>query len=224
MTIQQPVSTDTLNSPDHSLSHRVFANDNLSPVQAVVVDVSGNTYIGDYANSNYTKIARSGLMTFSGTGGIDRAYGCFSDSTTQTITGSTSLAYAMTFNTDEAKNGITHSTSVNPSRITLDTAGTYLFIVCPIVKTTLTNKQVDIWFRVDGTDVPRSNTKLVIGTAQEKVVSIPLEITVTAGQYVEVMWSSDHNGSSLPASAAQTNPTRPTTPSVILTVNKVSRS
>lgn len=42
MTIQQPISTDPLSSPDHSLSHRVFANDNAAPVQSVTVDSSGN--------------------------------------------------------------------------------------------------------------------------------------------------------------------------------------
>lgn len=45
MTIQQPASGDTLNSPDHSLSHRVFANDDAAPVQAITVDSSGNTTI-----------------------------------------------------------------------------------------------------------------------------------------------------------------------------------
>ena len=43
MAISQPVANDFLNSPDHSLSHRVFANDNASPAQALIVDASGNT-------------------------------------------------------------------------------------------------------------------------------------------------------------------------------------
>jgi hypothetical protein len=163
-------------------------------------------------------------VTFSGTGGIQRAHACFTDSTTQSITGDVSLAYAMTFNTDEEKDGITHSTTVNPSRIYFDTAGSYELTVCPIVKTTLANKQADIWFRIDGADVPRSNTKLVYSAAGERIVTVPLIVNVTANQYVEVMWSSDHNGTTLVASAAQTNPTRPACPSIIMTVTKVSRA
>lgn len=42
MAIEQPLSTDKLNSPDHSLSHRVFANDTAAPVQSIIVDSSGN--------------------------------------------------------------------------------------------------------------------------------------------------------------------------------------
>jgi len=66
MSIQQPTSSNTLNSPDHSLSHRVFANDNAAPVKKVVVDSSGNTYFGDYDGNNYTKIETDGTMTFNG--------------------------------------------------------------------------------------------------------------------------------------------------------------
>jgi len=42
MAIQLPQSTDKLSSPSHSLSHRVFANDNAAPEQSVVVDALGN--------------------------------------------------------------------------------------------------------------------------------------------------------------------------------------
>ena len=40
--IKQPISTDKLNSPDHSLSHRVFANDDAAPAQSVVVNSDGS--------------------------------------------------------------------------------------------------------------------------------------------------------------------------------------
>ena len=46
MTIQQPLATNKLNSPSHSLSHRVFANDNAAPAQAIVVDSAGRVGIG----------------------------------------------------------------------------------------------------------------------------------------------------------------------------------
>jgi len=68
--IQQPISTDPLNTPDHSLSHRVFANDNASPVQSLVVDAAGEvtpTYRLrvpmaelDYFNTTGTSITISG--------------------------------------------------------------------------------------------------------------------------------------------------------------------
>ena len=56
MAIQQPLGTDPLNIPDHALSHRVFANDNASPDQSVVVDNIGNVLIDKdlTVNSNIT--------------------------------------------------------------------------------------------------------------------------------------------------------------------------
>lgn len=46
MAIQQPQSTDTLNSPSHSLSHRVFANDDAAPARSIEVDSAGNITLG----------------------------------------------------------------------------------------------------------------------------------------------------------------------------------
>ena len=45
MAIQLPLSTDKLSSPSHSLSHRVFANDDAAPEQSVVVDSLGDITI-----------------------------------------------------------------------------------------------------------------------------------------------------------------------------------
>lgn len=45
MAIQQPTSSDKLNSPDHALSHRVFANDNAAPVKSIIVDSDGNVVL-----------------------------------------------------------------------------------------------------------------------------------------------------------------------------------
>jgi len=67
MSIQQPQSNDFLNSPDHSLSHRTFANDDSAPVKKVVVDSNGDSYIGDYDGGNYTKVDADGIVTLAGT-------------------------------------------------------------------------------------------------------------------------------------------------------------
>lgn len=65
MAIQQPVATDKQNSPDHSLSHRVFANDDAAPAKAVVVDSSGNILLGD-GTTNYTQVSTTGDITLVG--------------------------------------------------------------------------------------------------------------------------------------------------------------
>ena len=53
MAINQPTASDLLSSPDHSLAHRVFANDDAAPVQSIVIDsggdvkTTGKLYFGD---------------------------------------------------------------------------------------------------------------------------------------------------------------------------------
>ena len=59
MTIQQPLSTDPLNSPDHALSHRIFANDSAAPVESVVVDSNGNVGIGTTGPNTILHINKS---------------------------------------------------------------------------------------------------------------------------------------------------------------------
>ena len=56
MAIQQPVAGNPLNSPDHSLSHRVIANDSAAPVESIVVDSTGNVGIGTTAPGAYLDI------------------------------------------------------------------------------------------------------------------------------------------------------------------------
>lgn len=46
MAIQQPQSTDKLNSPDHALSHRVFANDDAAQAETVVALSTGDVKMG----------------------------------------------------------------------------------------------------------------------------------------------------------------------------------
>ena len=45
MAISQPTSSDKLANPDHSLSHRVVANDPSSPAMSITVDGSGDIRI-----------------------------------------------------------------------------------------------------------------------------------------------------------------------------------
>lgn len=61
MAILQPIATDFLNSPDHSLSHRVFANDGSASVKSVCVDSSG--YVGIGTETPTSKLHNSGSLT-----------------------------------------------------------------------------------------------------------------------------------------------------------------
>jgi uncharacterized protein with WD repeat len=149
-------------------------------------------------------------------------YACLSDSTTQTIA-STTVAYPITFDTNESLNHITHSIETDTSKVYLTEAGTYLITFSAVGKSTAPNKSLHIWFTVNGENVPRSNTvSKFVGSGNERIITITLLYTFAVGDYFELYMRSDDVGTILVATEAQTSPTRPASPSIILTVNKIS--
>ena len=61
-----------------------------------------------------------------------QVYAQLSDSTDQTF-GATGTAQSITLNTNDEIAGITHSTTVNPENVTIETNGTYVIIAQPQV-------------------------------------------------------------------------------------------
>jgi hypothetical protein len=150
-------------------------------------------------------------------------YGQFSDTTTQS--GSANTAYSMKLNTTD----IAHNISVvSGSRITVQNTGIYnLQFSAQLDNTGNTNELIDIWFAVTGSNVPNSNTQVAINKAQAgnfgKVVpSWNTLLPLSASQYVEIKWSATGNGIILAASGSQSNPTRPSLPSVIATITQIA--
>ena len=140
------------------------------------------------------------------------------DTTTQTIAVA-GTPQVVTFNTAIQNDKIVRTSS---SRFTFNEAGEYSIILNAEVIAGVANKVADLWLRVNGTDVANSNRKrTIINNETGLVVLSGLTITVTAGQYVEVWFSGDSNTVALPASAAGVTPTRPITPSVLLTIIKI---
>ena len=84
---------------------------------------------------------------------------------------------------------------------------------------------ISIWFRKNGTDVPRSNTEIAIDKNQagpSKIVAAWNYVdTFSANEYIEIAWSSPDSTMELLYEAAKTGPVRPVTPSVIVTVTQV---
>ena len=60
MAISQPVSTDKLNSPDHSLMHRQIATDPSAPVQSLTISSTGNLGGTCLQNTNPTNLLSNG--------------------------------------------------------------------------------------------------------------------------------------------------------------------
>ena len=156
---------------------------------------------------------------------MNNPYGAFQDSTDQTAA-NTTTAYAVTFNTTDFSNGVTIASS---SRITVADAGIWnLQFSIQFTNTTNSSQDVDVWFRVNGTNVANSNSRF--GFAPRKGAGDPFHIiaalnyfvSLNATDYVEIMWRPTDIGVSIEQYAAGTSPTRPAVPSAIVTMSFVS--
>ena len=152
-------------------------------------------------------------------------YGAFQDSTTQSV-GSTTTAYAITYNTTDYSNGVTLT---NSSRLNVKNAGLYnIQFSAQLSNLANSTEDIEIWFRKNGTDVSASNS--IFGLAPRKNSTDPYHvigamnffINLAANDYVELMWRATSLDCTIKAATSGTSPTRPSTPSVIVTVNLVS--
>lgn len=153
-------------------------------------------------------------------------YGAFQDSTDQTAA-STTAAYAITLNTTDYAVGVS---VVSNSQITVRSAGVYnIQFSIQFANTNTQIHDVDIWFRKNGTDVAASNSKFSVpnshgGTDGHLIAALNFYIQLAAGDYVQLMWATNSTNVTIEQLPAQTSPTRPATPSVIVTINKVDES
>jgi hypothetical protein len=152
-------------------------------------------------------------------------YGAFQDSTNQTAA-STTVAYAVTFNTTDFTNGITLS---NSSRLNVKNAGLYnLQFSIQLKNTTNDGQDVDIWFRKNGTNIPNSNSRFHpparkgSGDPSHIIAALNFFVEMAVNDYVEIMWRTESTGVSIEAFGAGTSPTRPAVPSVITTMSFVT--
>jgi len=164
---------------------------------------------------------------FGGDGGkyVAFPYGAFQDSTDQ-VAANTTTAYPVTFNTTDFSNGVTVASN---SRITVANAGLYnLQFSIQLTNTTNATQDVDIWFRVNGTNVANSNSRF--GLAPRKSAGDPFHlimalnyfVSLNATNYVEIMWRPTDTGVSIEQYPASASPTRPAIPSAIATLSFVS--
>ena len=156
---------------------------------------------------------------------MNTPHGAFQDSTDQ-VAANTTTAYAVTFNTTDFSNGVTVASG---SRITVADAGIWnLQFSIQFTNTTNASQDVDVWFRVNGTNSANSNSRF--GFSPRKGVGDPFHIiaamnyflTLNATDYVEIMWRPTDVGVSIEQYAAGTSPTRPAVPSAIVTMSFVS--
>lgn len=183
--------------------------------------------VGAFATAAQGTLADSALqpgdpisVTFDNVTG--RAHGIFYDLGDQTFTATTPTV--ITFDTTGLATGVS---VVSNTQITFAAAGVYeIASRLQFLNTVNTDYVADVWFRLDGTDIPNSASELVAPKSSEGgVVSHAITgiLQVTAGQYLEVVVAVADAGVELHSEAVQTTPyARPAVPSVILVANRIA--
>jgi hypothetical protein len=148
-------------------------------------------------------------------------YGQFSS--TQTQSGSANTAYSATFNTTQFSQGVT---LVDGSKITVSNTGIYNIQFSSQLHTTA-NQAVDfsIWFAMTGSNIADSNTEFTIEKINGggfQVAALNFLTQISSGSYIELKYSKTTTQGQLYAIGTQSSPTRPATPSVILTVTQIA--
>lgn len=243
------VINNASNTTTHTVTKEVFLDGNntfhgnqvvsgslsISGATTLVGDktITGSLYI--QSGSGFPQNTGSSLVTYNQTTGqLAHAnfasvlpslvnYGVFSDLTMQS--GSADTAYAMKLNTTEIASGFS---IVSGSRITAANAGTYnLQFSVQLEQTTNNAADVSIWLRKNGTNVPNTNTDLTVqkatsGGVAKMVAAWNFIVQLNATQYVELMWSSTRSDTQLHYHDVVSTPSRPATPSVIVTMTQIA--
>lgn len=196
---------------------------------------SGASYSQEVQNQNnnslrifFIKLVNALQAITSSMGGkyINFPYGAFQDSTDQ-VAANTTTAYAITFDTTDFSNGVTLS---NSSRLNVVNAGLYNCQFSIQFKNTTNDSQdVDVWFRKNGTNIDKSNSKFGMpsrkssGDPSHVIAALNFFIDMAENDYIEIMWRPSDTGVSIEHYGTSSTPTRPAVPSVIATMSFVSK-
>lgn len=161
---------------------------------------------GDYARTKYFNHA------------------AFQDTTTQT--GSITAGTPFTFNTVDVADGVT---LVSGSQLTVPLNGVYNFQWSgQFQNPENTIEEVTVWLRINGTDVPGSAGVISLPARKNPsilgrvIIGWNYFLTLTAGQYVQIVWLPSIATITVPAiPASLVTPIHPSTASVIITANQV---
>jgi hypothetical protein len=194
---------------------------------------SGVNYSQNVQNQNngllrlfFTKLANVVQSVIGPMGGkyLNNPYGAFQSLSDQTAAAA-NTAYAITFDTTNYSNGIVIESS---SRLKVSNAGIYNFQWSgQFQNTDILFQSVNIWLRKNGTDIAGSlgseSVPYLSGAVNgTSIIGRSYFIELNVDDYIELYWSTTSTNVSLQFYATQTSPTRPTTASVIGTMNFVS--
>ena len=213
--------TELLEIVQSSNSRKVAASDIAATATNVRTVATGGT--GAATLTGYVKGNGTSAMTAAATIPFaDLAGRAFAEPiSTADQTGNVAAATAITFNTDLTGTGIS---VVSSTQITFTAAGTYMLAPSiQLVNSAAVDHDATVWFRKNGTNIANSATIITVpktGDGGAAVFSLSFFDTVTAGQYIEIMWLPENVSVTVDAIVA--GAIAPAIPSVICPVMRIA--
>lgn len=152
-------------------------------------------------------------------------YGCFTNNSDQTSPSVGSTAVVVYDSTEEAS-GVYLADS---SKLYVRNYGIYnVQFSLQLVNNANTAEYADVWFRVNGTDVPRSASRFDVparkseGNPSHVIGTVNTFIEMQAGDYVQIAGTTSSTDIALEHYAADTGIPRPAIPAAIVTVQYIA--
>ena len=130
-------------------------------------------------------------------------------------------ANPVVFDTTVFANNITLASS---SQVTVNSTGVYSFIfTVSLTKTSGGPTEVSLWLAQNGANITESRQDVAVANTNDTLfASGNYVIQLSAGDYLQMFWSSASAITSLLASPAAVTPTRPAIPSARITIAQIS--
>ena len=151
-------------------------------------------------------------------------WGAFWSTSDQTNAGATSVNYMTVNNSDASNNQV--QIGATSSQIKVLNAGVYnVQFSAQFDKTDGGKDDVSVWFLKNGVNIPDSNSIFSLeGNNDKLIAALNLMVNLGVNDYIQIAWASADLDLSLHFDAAGTSPTRPQTPSVIITLQQVANN
>ena len=149
-------------------------------------------------------------------------WGAFWSNVDQANAGATSTNFMTVNNSDPSNNGV--QIGATSSQIKVLNAGVYnIQFSAQVDKTDGGKDELQIWFAKNGSNIADSNSIFTLeGNPSRLLAALNFMLPLEANDYIQIAWHSSDVNMFLHHDVSGASPTRPETPSVIITVQQVT--
>ena len=151
-------------------------------------------------------------------------YGSFYDTAKQSTLIATATAVKFTIPTYFNNIKITNNTSGSPTRITVTHPGIYqVNYALQVLKLDMGNDDLSVWIRRNSAALANTNNSFIInGAGIKNNITASFYVELGLDDYVELFYSIKNASTTLVSTVAQSSPSRPATPSALITIHRVN--